>query len=123
MRALTEVEKKVVEQFANHVEERSRQQLMRELEHSTVEDETPDSSRIRFIIAGYTRPPYQGQHPFGVEGRMLDRDDVELSVVLYADENERLFELEFIRWGDGALLEPKLDTFLCIDTSAAPDRS
>lgn len=41
---------------------------------------------------------------------MRDRDDAELTVVLYADENGRLLELEFMRWADGDLQAPNWDT-------------
>lgn len=41
---------------------------------------------------------------------MLDADGAEISVVLYADENGRLLELEYVRWGGGALLDPQVDS-------------
>ncbi|WP_162579839.1 DUF6984 family protein [Variovorax sp. PBS-H4] len=61
---------------------------------------------VKFIA----RPPHRGQHPFGVEGRMLDSDGTKLSVLLHADENGRLLELEFIRWDSGDLLGPRWET-------------
>lgn len=63
-----------------------------------------------FEIAGYKRPMYRGQHPFGVEGRMLDSDGVEVSVLLHVDENGRLLELELIRWDSKDLLGPRWET-------------
>ncbi len=69
-----------------------------------------DGARVIFEIAGYQRPPYRGQHPFGVEGKMLDSDNTELSVLLYADENGRLLELEFIRWDSNDPLSPQWGT-------------
>jgi hypothetical protein len=109
-RALTEGEKGVVRQFADRLEVSLRQQVLADLDRSMAEPAIPDSSVVRFVLADYARPPYEGQHSFGVEGRMLDKDDVEVSVVLYADQNDRLLELEFIRWGDGNLLGPRWDT-------------
>jgi hypothetical protein len=47
--------------------------------------------------------------PFG-EGRMLDSDGTELSVLLHADENGRLLELEFMRWDSSDLLGPNWET-------------
>lgn len=41
---------------------------------------------------------YQGQHPFNIEGKMFDHDRTELTVLLHVDENNRLLELEIIRW-------------------------
>ena len=63
-----------------------------------------------FDLSGYLRPPYRGQHSYPSEGKMRDRDGAEVTVVLYADENDRLLELEFIRWGDGDLIGPDLST-------------
>jgi len=37
---------------------------------------------------------------------MLDSDGAQLSVVLFVDKNERLLELEFIRWETGNLISP-----------------
>ncbi len=41
---------------------------------------------------------------------MLDKDGAELSVLLHADENGRLFELEFVRWDEGPLVGPEWGT-------------
>lgn len=67
-------------------------------------------SRIVFEIDGYLRPPYRGQHAYKVEGKVLDRDRAEVSVVLYADENNRLLELEFIRWDGGQIIDLDWET-------------
>ena len=85
-------------------------QLLADAKNASVMSATADSSRIQFEIPGYERPDYKGQHPYGVEGKMLDRDGAELSVLLHADENGRLFELEFIRWGEGNLISPNWKT-------------
>jgi hypothetical protein len=85
-------------------------QLLADLENASAVSATEDSSRIQFNIAGYVRPPYKGQHPYGIEGKMLDEDGADLTVLLHADENGRLFELEFIRWGEGNLIDPDWDS-------------
>ena len=41
---------------------------------------------------------------------MLDSDGEELSVLLHADENGHLLEVEFIRWDSGGLLGPRCET-------------
>lgn len=41
---------------------------------------------------------------------MLDGDGVDLSVLLYADENGHLLELEFIRWDASDLVGPQWNT-------------
>jgi hypothetical protein len=110
MRPLTYEERTLLANFASKLEERQRKQLLEDLKHASAEPRTPDGSRILFAISGYERPPYLGQHLFPIEGTMLDYDGNELSVLLYADENNRLLELEFIRWDSCDLLGPRLDT-------------
>lgn len=85
-------------------------QLLDDLKNASALPETVDNSRIQFEILGYERPAYDGQHPFGIEGKMFDRDGAELSVLLHADQNERLFELEIIRWDEGTLISPNWST-------------
>ena len=110
MRSLTDDERTLIVNFASGLGEGERAQLLQDLQKASAAPATPDGSRVVFNIAGYDRPPYRGQHPFGVEERMLDSDDTELSVLLHADENGRLLELEFIRWDSGDLLGPRWET-------------
>lgn len=110
MRPLTSEEKALIVGFASKLGDDQRTQLLEDLGRASANLGTPDGSRVVFEIAGYMRPIYCGQHPFSVEGRMLDSDGIELSVVLYADENNRLLELEFIRWGSGDLLAPRWES-------------
>jgi len=67
---------------------------------------TSDGSRLTFDLCGYRRDSDAGQTPLEIEGRMLDSDGAQLSVVLFVDKNERLLELEFIRWETGNLISP-----------------
>jgi len=110
MRPLTHEENALIANFASKLDEAERVQLLNDLKNASAIPGTPDGSRILFSITGYERPPYRGQHPFGVEGRMLDSDGAELSVLLYADENNRLLELELIRWDSTDLLGPRWET-------------
>lgn len=110
MRPLTYEERTLIANFASRLKEGQRTQLLEDLENASAELGNPDGSRVQFEIAGYERPPYLGQHLFPVEGKMLDYDGNELSVLLYADENDRLLELEFIRWDSSELLGPCWDT-------------
>lgn len=106
MRPLTHEERMLIATIASKLGESERTQLLEDLKLTLATRCTPDGSRIGFEILGYERPPYQGQHPFGVEGRMLDGDGAELSVLLHADVNGRLLELEFIRWDSKSILGP-----------------
>jgi hypothetical protein len=110
MRSLTPSEKQVIRSFAERLSDPERDQLLADVESALVETITKDRSRIVFSIRGYDRPPYRGQHPFRVEGKVTDRDGVELSVLLHSDENGRLFELEIVRFDEGEVIAPDWNT-------------
>ena len=110
MRPLTPVERAVLRRFADKLHDGERDRLLEDVDRSTARAATPDGSRIVFEIEGYVRPPYRGQRAFDVEGRARDRDGTELTVVLHADENGRLLELEVIRWDDGDVIGPDWGT-------------
>lgn len=110
MRKLTREEELLIADFAGKLDEAERRQLLDDLKNASVSSVARDGSRVMFQIIGYERPRYRGQHPFAVEGRMLDGDGSELTVLLFADENGRLLELELIRWDAGDLLGPRWET-------------
>lgn len=110
-RQLTPTEKVIVERFARQLPENQCRQLLEDLDRSVVEDATDDESRLIFHINDYQRPPYRGQHAFPVEGRANDSDGASLTILLHADENDRLFEFEIIRWDSNDVIAPKWDTF------------
>lgn len=107
-RNLADAEKHVILLIAERLADlKRREQLLDDAENATAHDKnTIGARRTLFQIAGYQRPPYRGQHSFGVTGRMADRDGTQIDVDLYADENDRLLELEFIRQGSGPILGP-----------------
>jgi hypothetical protein len=45
-----------------------------------------------------------------VYATVRDADGEHLSIALYADQNDRLFELEFIRFAEGTLISPDWST-------------
>ncbi len=110
MRALKREEIELLRAVALRLPEREQSRLISDIENSTAENILPDGSQTRFIIAGYDRPLYNGQQSLSVEGRMRDSDGVELTVLVYTDENGHLLELEMIRWGDGELIDPQWTT-------------
>lgn len=110
MRDLTSAEKHVIREVALRLPDCERDRLLEDMEQATAESRSVDGSRIAFSIAGYERPPYRGQHPFPVEGKVQDRDGRELSVLLHADENGRLFELELVRFDEGGVIGPVWST-------------
>lgn len=99
-------EQNLILEIANRLDGRESEQLRADLKNAVVVSRANDNSRIEFGIDGYKRPPYNGQHPYAVEGKMTDSDGAELSVLLHADENGRLLELEIVRWDNGSLIGP-----------------
>ncbi|WP_372237539.1 DUF6984 family protein [Pseudomonas sp. Hp2] len=110
MRPLNNHERTLIWRVANRLPEAQRDQLCADLSNASVSSESEDRSRVSFDIAGYCRPAYSGQHPYPVEIRVLDVDNVELTLLLHADEQDRLLELELIRWEDGVIKGPRWDT-------------
>lgn len=102
----TSEENNLVLEIANRLDDNEAEQLRADLKNAFVRFRAADNSRIEFELADYKRPPYEGQHSYGVEGKMTDGDGAELSVLLHADENGRLLELEIIRWDSGNLVGP-----------------
>lgn len=110
IRNLTSDEKHVIREIALRLPKDERDKLLADMERATVERMSGDASQIVFEISGYDRPAYRGQHPFPAEGKVQDRDGSELSVLLHADENGRLLELELVRFDEGAVIEPNWGT-------------
>ena len=111
MRPLSASELRVMRIFANQLSGDTRDQFLADLEYCRVEPQTQDESRLEFVIPGYDRPPYTGQHAFATEGVVTDADGESLSVCIYADQFDRLLELELIRWGSGSVVKPNWDSF------------
>lgn len=118
MRALTEPERHAILALAAELgSDEERQQLLTDLIGCSVEERVPDGSLLEFSIAGYPRPVGHGQHAyrgkdkFPVEGVMQDADGAEISVYLFADIHNRLYELELDRHAEGSVVKARWDTF------------
>src|SRR5215475_5100474 len=98
MRLLSAAEVSVIRWFAERVEEPLRQTLLTDLITARVEEIHDGQLTLCFEIEGYTRPQYRLERPFAVDAAALDADGAPLAVVLSADENGRLFELQIIRF-------------------------
>lgn len=112
MKQLTVEEKKLLYQFAAKMNAEQSAHLKNDIEKLSVVSRAPDNSTIVFDIQQYTRPTYKGQHQYPIEARMQDEDGTEITVVLYADENGRVLELEFIRWDEAALMKPNWESLV-----------
>ena len=110
MRPLNLIERNLINRFAEKLTGGSRAQLIDDLTKAAVESATDDGSRVMFEISGYERPPYKGQHAFEVEGRLVDADGTDITVSLYADEIDQLYELELVRWDPWKIIDPDWKT-------------
>jgi hypothetical protein len=99
-----------MELIASKLDEKSRARLLHDLNDVRVVCDSTTSECLKFEIPGYERPEYQGQHAYPVEARVQDADRTEMSLVLYADEQDRILELEFIRWDDEQVAAPLWET-------------
>jgi hypothetical protein len=111
MRKLTSAEAAAIQSIANSLPATDRDQLLSDMDEAPVRDVTPDGSRVQFFISGYSRPTYRGQHAIGSEGAVEDADGVRVGVLLHADENNRVLELELIKWGDAPIVGINWETF------------
>src|SRR5262245_2500498 len=103
MRPLKRHERELIDRIAERLDERQRRQLLEDADVATAETINDNGSIIRFHLQGYERPPYRGQHAIPVEAVVQDADGASISVLLHQDENDRLYELEFVRYDDGDL--------------------
>ena len=87
------------------------EQLAADVASGQVEAEDAYGSRLIFHLPGYARPPYKGERDLPVEGKMLDVDGVEIRVLLWEDQNHRIYELELIKLAVGEPISPDWQTF------------
>ncbi len=121
MRLPTTVEKRVVHWFADRVDESHGRQLLSDLEKAQTEVVPADGSVVRFHLEGYVRPPYRGERAVPIDAIVLDADGAKLSVVLSEDENGRLYELQLIRYEQGAVIGPDWTTLRQLDPEEVID--
>jgi hypothetical protein len=110
MRNLTSTERELIRKIAERLPSQECETLLCDLSNAIAKNVPGQSGRVQFNIVGYQRPAYRGQHPFPVEGKVKDRDGEELTVLLHADENGRLLELELIRFDASDVLGPDWST-------------
>lgn len=118
VRALSVEERRAVMMLAAAIKsDGERDQLLADLDNCTVEERTPNGSLLSFDIFGYQRPPghkqgpYRGNDHFPVEGTMKDADGAEMSVYLFSDINNRVYELELDKHAVGSVTKPDWSTF------------
>jgi len=80
------------------------------MNRSVVLDRRPDGAVVLFVIDGYARPEYEGQHSYPVDIRLRDADGADLAAILFADPTDRLHVLEIIMWDLENLIEPNMES-------------
>jgi len=86
-------------------------QVARDVTDGQVEPEDSYGAHLIFHLPGYERPPYEGQRDLPVEGKMRDVDGVEIRVLLWEDQNRRLYELELLKLAEGEPIAPDWRSF------------
>lgn len=109
MRSVSELERALIEGVAQRLPSANSEKLLDDLESASVDDSSPGATRLSFTIDGYSHPLYEGQHQYPVEIRIRDMDGADVTAILYADSNDRLYELELIRWDGGEIVSPSIE--------------
>jgi hypothetical protein len=86
-----------------------RAQIMADLAQATALPMNDDDTIIRFEIPGYQHPPKSGGRVIA-DSRAKDQDGAYLDVILFTDENDRLYELEIVRFEEGKVIGPDWNT-------------
>ena len=98
MNPLNDLEEALIRGVVAHLPSAEGLSLLSDLQNLEGVQRIESQWKTTFVLQQYARPPYRGQHPYPVEIRVNDADGSELTAILFADENGRLFELELIRW-------------------------
>lgn len=106
MRELTYDETAFISNLAAMLDRPEAERLLTDMRKARAEPVLDDGALVIFDLEGYVRPASTGQHTYPVEGTMRDADGEPVTVLLLADPDDRLFQLEFIRWTGGSLVRP-----------------
>jgi hypothetical protein len=118
MRPLTDSERHVIVTLsAEFKSDAERKQLLADLENCSVEEILSDGSLLSFNIIGYDRPSghsqglYHAKDGFRAEGGVKDADGGEIDVLLFADQNNRVYEFELVKHQPVPIIKPDWSTF------------
>ena len=107
---LKQEERDLIRRYAELLPLAAQELILEDLQIAQIKECASNRSWIILAIPGYERPIYQGQYTVEVEGKLLDKDGTEVSAILYVDENNRLYELEFVRWDANELIDLQWST-------------
>jgi hypothetical protein len=111
VRKLSAGELRALRLLGSRLPQAQKKQFLDDLQDCLITEATADGSRLIFTLRDYTRPTYRGQHAYPIEGVVNDTDGSQLSVSIYADPNDRLLELELVKWEDKPICDPDWSTF------------
>lgn len=109
-RPLNDTELSLLSKMAERLPAAERTQLLDDMAVARVDSTSEDGAIVTFAMSGYSRPSGGARCPIQVEGTVQDSDGAQVTVAVHVDENGRLFELELIRWADGAPISPDWTT-------------
>ena len=75
---------------------------------------TPEGDFLAVELPEYVRPEYRGHHNLPFEGRMRAVDGGAMTVLVNMDQNDRLLEVEFIRWESLSDVAPDWSTLTIV---------
>lgn len=104
MRPLSREERHLIELLAAKLDVKTRVRLLEDLASARVVQEAADGAVLTFELEGYQRPKEPGQCLYPIEAELGAADDT-ITILLYADSNGRLLELEFINWSEKAAVD------------------
>ena len=102
MAELTDHEHKAIDLIIAGLEASQREQMLADLAVAEIEVLLTDRSMLRFHLPGHA-PSRSGQTPLGI---VCGQDGELLDVVLFADGDDRLFEIARVRPGEGPPIVP-----------------
>lgn len=108
-RPASAIERMIVARMCEGLPAAQRAQMLTDLASASVEPLNDDGSILRFQLQDYTRLPGIGRR-VAVDGTANDRDGAHLNVILFTDENDRLYELEVVRYDEGNVIGPDMET-------------
>jgi hypothetical protein len=109
IRPLTDDEIFFIKGVADRLESQAREKLMGDLAIAQVETELADGELIGFHLDRHEHP-LGGQHLYPVEGEVNDADGSRITLLLFANPADRLYQLEYLRWGNGLMQQPNWAT-------------
>ncbi len=84
-------------------------ELLADLDNVKVKPINPDGSIVEFLRPNYTWTREIETDMWPVEGHFEDLDGETVHVYLFIDKNNKLFELEFLKYGDSVVQEVNVE--------------